>query len=188
MTRSSMLAVVSTLALAVGCPAPRVSSGGPTRARTQPLSSPAARPLAKKAMGAPTERPAEPARPTVRRRPLCKAPEPAAASGHYAASHILIFYQGASRAPARIQRTKAEAHKLAARITALARQPGASFAKLAGQWSEGPTRSRGGRLGRFLPRQMVPPFSAAVKATCIGDVTGPVETPFGFHVIRRDRP
>jgi hypothetical protein len=121
-------------------------------------------------------------------RARCKTPEPAAAGGYYAASHILFFYRGAFRAPARILRSKADARKLAARITVQAQKPGANFEKLAGQWSEGPTRTRGGHLGRFLLRQMVPPFSAAVQRTCIGDVTGPVETRFGFHVVRRDRP
>ncbi len=119
---------------------------------------------------------------------LCTTPEPPTGRGHLAASHILFFFQGAKRAPRSITRTKAEARQLAGRIAALARAPGADFSKLAQRWSEGPTSKRGGRLGRFLPHRMVPPFSAAVARLCIGGISGPVETVFGFHVIRRDKP
>lgn len=118
----------------------------------------------------------------------CATPQPPTAHGHYAASHILIFYRGARRAPARITRSKAAARQLANRIVALVRAPGADFAKLARRWSEGPTARRGGRLGRFGPQRMVPPFSAAVKQLCIGGVSGVVETRFGFHIIKRDPP
>ena len=118
----------------------------------------------------------------------CANPEPATSSGHYAASHILFFHVGSRRVPARVTRSKAAAKQLAARITALALAQGADFAKLARRWSEGPTGKRGGRLGPFRYGQMVKPFSDAVKRLCIGDITGPVETVFGFHVIKRDQP
>jgi parvulin-like peptidyl-prolyl isomerase len=105
-----------------------------------------------------------------------------------AASHILIFFQGAKKAPASVTRTRAQARALAARIAARARRPGADFAALARQHSEGPTRSRGGRLGSFPPSRMVPPFSKAVLGLCIGQISKPVLTRFGYHVIRRDPP
>ena len=193
MSRSTRVTVLSfltltlTLALPAGCPAPQGNTGETTGPRAQPpaRATPADPPPTKRTTSTPAARPS---RPAVQWQPSCKSPQPVPASGYLAASHILIFYQGGMRAPAHIQRSKADAAKLATRITALARRPGASFAKLAGQWSEGPTRSRGGRLGRFAPGRMVPPFSAAVKATCIGDVIGPVETRFGFHVILREQP
>ncbi len=118
----------------------------------------------------------------------CTTPDPPTPAGRYGASHILIFYQGAKRAPRNITRSKAAARKLALRIAALARAPGASFSSLAKRWSEGPSSKRGGRLGPFLPTQMVPPFSKAVMRLCIGSISGAVETVFGFHVIRRDQP
>jgi PPIC-type PPIASE domain len=135
----------------------------------------------------PRSRPA-PTSPVASAGATCNAPEPPTAQGHLAASHILIFYQGTKRAPKSITRSKAAARLLANRIAALARAPGASFASLAKRWSEGPSAPRGGRLGRFLPKRMVPPFSRAVARLCIGTVSGPVETAFGFHVIRRNKP
>lgn len=124
---------------------------------------------------------------SARARP-CLQPEPADGRGYYAAAHILVFFRGAYRAPARITRTQAAALQLAQRISALARRPGADFGALASRYSEGPTRKRGGRLGAFAPGRMVPAFSNAVRQLCIGEVSAPVLTRFGYHVILRMRP
>jgi peptidyl-prolyl cis-trans isomerase C len=64
---------------------------------------------------------------------------------------------------------------------------GESFVELAGQYSEDGTSRDGGNLGWFAPGDMVEPFSAAVADLEPGEVTDePVETRFGFHVIRLD--
>jgi len=64
---------------------------------------------------------------------------------------------------------------------------GESFVELAGQYSEDGTSRDGGNLGWFAPGDMVEPFSAAVAELEPGEVTDePVETRFGFHVIRLD--
>ncbi len=118
----------------------------------------------------------------------CAKPEPPDARGYLAASHILIFFRGAKRAPGSVTRTRVAARALAAKIAAQARRPGADFAALARKHSEGPSRARGGRLGAFPPNRMVPPFSQAVRRLCIGQISDPVLTRFGYHVIRRDRP
>lgn len=66
-------------------------------------------------------------------------------------------------------------------ITQLA--DGADFATLAQEHSIGPSGPRGGALGWFGPGQMVPTFDAAVQALEVGEVSAPVETQFGWHVV-----
>jgi hypothetical protein len=101
------------------------------------------------------------------------------------ASHILISYQGAQRARPTVTRSKSEARRLAESIRAEAVAPGADFAALARRSSDGPSGPRDGALGRFSRRAMVKPFSDAAFALEPDQVSGVVETVFGFHVIKR---
>ena len=77
-----------------------------------------------------------------------------------------------------------ETEERAIEIAALARAEGADFAALAVEHSTGPSGPRGGDLEWFGPGQMVPPFDAAVFAMEPGEISDPVETQFGWHVIR----
>ena len=52
--------------------------------------------------------------------------------------------------------------------------------------SDDASGKRGGSLGAFGPGKMVEPFEKAVAALPVGGLSEVVETPFGFHVIRRD--
>jgi len=62
---------------------------------------------------------------------------------------------------------------------------GADFAELAAEKSTGPSGPNGGDLGYFTRGRMVPPFEEAVFALEPGGVTAnPVETQFGWHVIK----
>ncbi|MBV2359644.1 peptidylprolyl isomerase [Thalassococcus sp. CAU 1522] len=61
---------------------------------------------------------------------------------------------------------------------------GADFAELAKEKSTGPSGPNGGALGWFGPGMMVPPFQEAVEAMEPGTISGPVQTQFGWHVIR----
>lgn len=62
---------------------------------------------------------------------------------------------------------------------------GADFAALAAERSTGPSGEQGGDLGWFTKDQMVGPFADAAFAMAPGDVSAePVETRFGFHVIK----
>ena len=60
---------------------------------------------------------------------------------------------------------------------------GADFAELAAASSIGPSGPNGGSLGWFGLGAMVPPFEEAVVALDVGEVSAPVETQFGWHVI-----
>lgn len=100
------------------------------------------------------------------------------------ASHILIQYEGAARAEG-ITRTREEALALAEEVARKAGAEGADFAALAREYSDGPSAEAGGQLGTFGHGAMVPAFEEAAFALEPGEVSGVVETPFGYHVILR---
>ncbi|QXD17070.1 peptidylprolyl isomerase [Rhodocaloribacter litoris] len=109
------------------------------------------------------------------------------AEGDYAASHILIAYQGALRAAPHVTRTKEEARARALSLIEQLRDDPSRFEQLAREASDGPSGPQGGRLGTWQRGQMAPAFEAAVDSLAVGAITPvPVETPFGYHVIRRD--
>jgi peptidyl-prolyl cis-trans isomerase C len=60
---------------------------------------------------------------------------------------------------------------------------GADFAQLAADHSECPSGSSGGDLGEFEQGQMVPEFDEVVFNESIGEIHGPVQTQFGYHLI-----
>ena len=86
----------------------------------------------------------------------------------YKASHILVD-------------TAEEANQLLSKL-----DEGMDFGGLAQEYSTGPSGPNGGDLGWFGKGQMVPTFEAAVQAMAIGTYTGPVQTQFGYHLIRLD--
>ena len=101
------------------------------------------------------------------------------------ASHILISYKGADRADAEVTRSKEEAKAEAERIRKLIVSEGKDFAEMAKEHSNGPSKTKGGDLGRFKFEVMAKPFSEAAFALEVGAVSEVVETGFGFHVIKR---
>lgn len=74
---------------------------------------------------------------------------------------------------------KSAAEKLLARI-----KSGGDFDQLARQFSEDSSRNKGGDLGFFSRGKMVQPFEDTVFSMNKGEVSGLVETPFGFHIIK----
>lgn len=60
---------------------------------------------------------------------------------------------------------------------------GDEFADVAVELSTGPSGPAGGDLGCGDPASFVPEFAEAVRTLSIGEVSEPVETQFGFHVI-----
>jgi peptidyl-prolyl cis-trans isomerase D len=94
------------------------------------------------------------------------------------ARHILFkVEEGAS------DEVRAKQKKKAEEVLARAKK-GEDFAKLAEEFSEGPTRTRGGDLGFFARGRMVPAFDTAVFSMQPGGISELVETPFGYHIIK----
>jgi parvulin-like peptidyl-prolyl isomerase len=98
------------------------------------------------------------------------------------ASHILLMYAGSMRSTA--TRSKDEALRL---ITDLKGQidGGADLAALAKQHSDCPSSRRGGDLGSFGRGQMADAFEKAAFGLEVGATSGIVETPFGYHLLKR---
>jgi parvulin-like peptidyl-prolyl isomerase len=106
----------------------------------------------------------------------------------YSSAHILIQYKGAKLAPVAITRTKAEAKTLAEKVRVQAAKPDAQFAVLAARNSDSPSRIGGGVLRPMAPGLMPADYNNyidAVRKLKVGEVSPVVETPFGFHIIKR---
>jgi peptidyl-prolyl cis-trans isomerase D len=78
------------------------------------------------------------------------------------------------------------ARKKAEEIFKLAKE-GQDFAELARKYSEGPTKAKGGYLGTFRREEMVKPFSDKAFSMNAGDISEPVRTPFGWHIIKVEK-
>ena len=60
-----------------------------------------------------------------------------------------------------------------------------TFAELAKEKSEGPSGENGGDLGFFGRGKMAKPFEKKAFELDVGDVSDPVETQFGWHLIKK---
>ena len=103
--------------------------------------------------------------------------------GSIRASHILVSYEGASRASPQTTRGKEEAQKLANKYYREARRNPDDFSELAIQYSDGPSSSMGGDLGFFQEGTMTDKFFEFCNGSRVGRI-GIVETEFGFHIIK----
>lgn len=63
---------------------------------------------------------------------------------------------------------------------------GGDFTELAKEKSTGPSGPGGGDLGWFGKGQMVPAFEVAVMGMADGEVSDPVKTQFGWHIVKRN--
>jgi peptidyl-prolyl cis-trans isomerase D len=99
------------------------------------------------------------------------------------ASHILISFEGATRASETVIRSKAEAKREASRVLRFAKRKSSDFEQLARQYSDGPTKTKGGDLGFFEEGDMAQEFYNFTNKNKIGRI-GLVETEYGFHIIK----
>ncbi len=64
-------------------------------------------------------------------------------------------------------------------------EDGKSFEELAADFSMCPSGKSGGNLGEFGKGMMVKPFEDAAFGLKVGETSGPVQTQFGYHLIKR---
>ncbi len=102
------------------------------------------------------------------------------------ARHILIRTKGApmpalaGKPELSDDEAKAKAETIRKRIVG-----GEDFAKIATDESDdNSSGAKGGDLGEFKRGMMVPPFEAAAFALKVGDISEPVQSPFGYHIIQ----
>jgi peptidyl-prolyl cis-trans isomerase D len=94
------------------------------------------------------------------------------------ASHILKRVDPKAR-PEEVAAVQGKMEKLLKEARA-----GADFAALAKQNSDDQTAKSGGDLGFFRKDEMVPEFADAAYALKVGQISGIVRSPFGFHIIK----
>ncbi|MDE2259793.1 MAG: peptidylprolyl isomerase, partial [Betaproteobacteria bacterium] len=96
------------------------------------------------------------------------------------ASHILITVP-----PKATEAQRSAARERAQKILEEVRSHPAQFAALAKQYSQDPgSAALGGDLGYFNRGTMTQPFEAAVFTMKPDEIRGPVETEFGYHIVR----
>ncbi|HLC84220.1 MAG TPA: peptidylprolyl isomerase [Candidatus Nanoarchaeia archaeon] len=82
------------------------------------------------------------------------------------AAHILV-------------KTESEANTVLAELL-----KGEKFEDIAKEKSLCPSKNKGGDLGWFGKGQMVKEFEVAAFALAVGKTSGPVKSPFGYHIIK----
>lgn len=96
------------------------------------------------------------------------------------AAHILIAFPEDAK-PEQISAAKTKAEDVRKKAIA----PGANFAKLAEEYSDDPgSKSEGGDLGEFERGMMVPEFENAAFTLKVGEISEPVKSDFGYHIIK----
>lgn len=98
------------------------------------------------------------------------------------ARHILIAYAGAERAGQEVVRSPQQAQILADSLFNVVKNDPSTFAGLAAQYSDGPSKTKGGDLDWFQPGMMTTNFNNYAFNNKTGDI-GLVITEFGFHII-----
>ncbi len=115
------------------------------------------------------------------------APDPATFEKHYndgdmlAARHILFMAKKVGGKPGEREAAEKQANAIAKQVNA------GNFAAMAKKYSQDPgSKDQGGDLGVFQKGQMVPEFQAGVLALKPGEISKPIASDFGYHIIMRE--
>ena len=100
------------------------------------------------------------------------------ATGKYLAARHILFNAPPGNSPAADSALK-KAQQVRAQLTS------ANFAEMATKYNQPNAAGPGGDLGVFPKEQMVPEFSTALAALKPGEISQPVRSQFGYHLIRR---
>ena len=104
------------------------------------------------------------------------------------AAQIVVAFAGAELADKAVTRTKDAAKKRAAEALDKIKKDKMPFEEAAKKYSDDPTsKDVGGAIGNFERNAMPAAFSTASFAMKVGDISDVVETPRGFHIIKRTR-
>jgi hypothetical protein len=100
------------------------------------------------------------------------------ASGKYLAARHILFNAPPGNSPAADSALR-KAQQVRGQLTS------ANFAEMATKYNQPNAAGPGGDLGVFPKEQMVPEFSSALAALKPGEISQPVRSQFGYHLIRR---
>jgi hypothetical protein len=102
------------------------------------------------------------------------------------AAHILVAYSGAELAAKTVTRSKDTAKKRAAEALDKIKKDKMPFEEAAKKYSDDPgSKDLGGAIGNFERNAMPEAFSKATFDMKVGGISDVVETPRGFHIIKR---
>ncbi|RLB45986.1 MAG: hypothetical protein DRJ42_28745 [Deltaproteobacteria bacterium] len=99
--------------------------------------------------------------------------------------HVLIRFEGARNAPEEITRTRDEALSLVGEVRGELIADGADFAAIAREKSEDGSAERGGDMGEVGRGRLAAAYEETAFGLEVDEISEPVETEFGFHVIQR---
>jgi peptidyl-prolyl cis-trans isomerase NIMA-interacting 1 len=131
------------------------------------------------AISAPLREAEEDARVSAERAEVSKQP------AEIGAKHILVMHVDSQRKPEGVTRTRVEAQKRAQECL-LKIRGGADFDAVVQECTDEPgARERSGDLGVFQRNAMVKAFGDVAFSLKVGEISEIVETPYGFHIIKR---
>ncbi|MDI1481469.1 peptidylprolyl isomerase [Polyangium sp. y55x31] len=138
---------------------------------------------------APLSSAAAPSAPSAAETPAAApTPAPTAERQIAGAAHILVAWKGAERAPKTVTRSKDEAKKRAQEVHKLVKDGKQTFEELVAKYTDDEiSKAANGAIGNFERNAMPPAFADATFAMEVGTISDVVETPQGFHIIKRTR-